>query len=121
MTLRAWALLALTLGVPFVGCADLHDLTLRPEVEVPILLGPATPIGPGHVERIPLDQDYSYELARFDRTTEEGAEALFGLTCVENATIYTGRYDGIMILVPVSNLWIGVEGEVVQVRAPEVR
>ena len=103
------------------GCGELHDLALEPDVEIPILLGPATPIGIGHVERSPLDEEYSLEIGRLNQRTELGRDLLFGLTCVENATIYAGRYDGILILVPVSGLWIGVEGDIVQVRAPEVR
>lgn len=109
-------LLCLVLAVGLSsGCAANNTLELRCNLDVPVLLGPPQAIGGQPLTAEPVDEDYVFESSRKE-VLEEGRGNLFGATGVANSVVYAGRYSGLMIFVPVSNHWIGVEGEIVQVR-----
>ncbi len=108
-------LLCLVVVVGLCGGCAADSLDLRCNLDVPVLLGPPQAIGGQPLAAEAIDEDYVFESSRAG-VLEEGRGNLFGATGVANSVVYAGRYSGLMIFVPVSNHWIGVEGEIVKVR-----
>ena len=126
--LPRWLVL-LPLLASSLGCSP-REIQLDATVSVPVYLSPALTLDGQSIEGTPVEEDYELEVAfqppqvgtkqgadpPYRRVTEAGQAYLLPGNCVQRATLYVGRYEGLLVLIPVGNTYAGVEGEIVQLR-----
>lgn len=128
---RTSLLIACAAALLAAGCGSPRSITLSCKLEAPVLITPPLAIDGTLLAEDPIGQEYLKDVSfgdptpasfrqedgpPYQQTIELGATNVFEQNCVANGAIYVGRYEGLMVIIPVNDTWAGYYGDVIHVK-----